>query len=92
MENKTTTELLDLLYKIEQSEEEDKDFQKLWDMYDDVLAELEQREPFKKILGESEYPNDYLTLEEKVDELMEDVKLLKRHKHDERSGDVVVRI
>ena len=92
MENKTTSELLDLIYKIEQVEEKDKDYQKLWDMYDDVLAELRQREPFKKILGESAYPNDYLTLEEKVDELVEDVKRLKRHKHDERSGDVMVRI
>ena len=88
MENKVTSELLDLLWKIEHLPDGKAD----WDKHEEILAELKQREPFKKIIGESEFPNDYLTLEEKVDELLEEVKLLKRHKHDNHSGDVLVRI
>lgn len=89
MENKTTSELLDLLFKYEKQAEKDDDFD--WDKYEEVLGELRNREPFKKIIGESSQ-NDEATLIEKVEELIEDVKLLKRHKHDEHSGDVLIRI
>jgi NH3-dependent NAD+ synthetase len=87
MENKTTTELLDLLYKIENLPDDKAD----WDKYEEVLTELRTRNPFKEIIGES-MENDEATLQEKVEELLEDVKLLKRHKHDINSGDVLVRI
>lgn len=85
MENKTTTELIDLLYKLETLPEGKQD----WDKFDSVLAELRTREPFSRIIGEDEGDP---SLEEKVEQLLEDVKLLKRHKHDEHSGDVLIRI
>lgn len=87
MENKTTTELLDLAWKLENLPENKQD----WDKYEEVIAELRKRYPFSEILGEKDDPNDY-TLEEKVEELEDDVKLLKRHKHDEKTGDVLTRI
>jgi hypothetical protein len=86
MENKTTSELLDLLWKLENADEDKQD----WNKYDEVRTELDKRPPFNKIF-ESDDANDPAILE-KVDELIGDVKLLKRHKHDEKSGDVMVRI
>ena len=86
MENKATSELLDLLWKLENASEEKQD----WDKYREALAELEKRPPFNRIFN-SEDANDPAILE-KVDGLVDDVKLLKRHKHDEKSGDVMVRI
>jgi hypothetical protein len=61
------------------------------DKYEEVLGELRNREPFKRIIGESPV-NDEGTLAEKVEDLLEDVKLLKRHRHDKHSGDVMIRI
>ena len=84
MENKTTTELLDLLTKLV-----DKDG-KLKDGYEEAYAELRKRAPFDVIL-ENEWSSGE-SLQEVVAELVEDVKLLKRHKHDDKSGDVLVRI
>lgn len=89
MENKATSELLDFLWKIERKEESTDEE---WEEYEEANAELVKREPFKRLLGESEYPREYLTHEEKLEELSEDVKLLKRHKHDSNNGDVLVRI
>lgn len=89
MENKTTTELLDLLWKIEsKTEPTDKE----WDQHSEAYAALIKRTPFKQILGEREYPNDAPTHAEALEDISEDVKLLKRHKHDPHSGDVMTRI
>jgi hypothetical protein len=87
MENKTTSELLDLLWKLENASENKID----WDKYGEALAELEKRPPFSRIIGTLNDPRD-LSHSEQLEELVEDVKLLKRHKHDEKSGDVMVRI
>ena len=88
MENKTTIELLDILWKVNKKEEPT---DKEWDNYTDALAELEKRPPFNKIIGENEFQNEF-THEERLEKLEEDIKLLKRHKHDDKSGDVLVRI
>ncbi len=91
MENKTTVELIELISKLEKESEKDKDGRFDWDKYEEVSAELVKRYPFSEILGVKDDPNDF-TLEERINELEETVKLLKRHKHEEKSGDVVVRI
>ena len=89
MENKKTTELLDLLMKVsfdEKSNQHD---------IDDVFAELCKRPPFDKLFGENQYGSSNMremTHDERLEELEDDVKLLKRHKHDDKSGDVLVRI
>lgn len=84
MENKKTTELLDLLQKLV-----DKDGN-LLDGYDEAYEELKSREPFSNIL-ESKYETGE-SLEEKIAYLEDEVKKLKRHKHDEKNGDVLIRI
>ena len=89
MENKATSELLDFLWKIDKKNEPS---DKEWEEYEEARAELCKREPFKRLLGESEYPNDYLTHEEQLEEINDDIKSLKRHKHDDKSGDVMIRI
>ncbi len=89
MENKKTTELLDLIATIEKKGELEDKFN--WDEYGEACAELRKRFPFSEILGEKDDPNDY-TLEERIEELEDKGKQLKRHKHDEKSGDVMVRI
>ena len=86
MENKKTSELLDLLEKDPNS---DKD----WEKFEAIGAELRKRWPFNKLFGDTEYSNvEDMTFEERLQILEADVKLLKRHKHDENSGDVMVRI
>jgi hypothetical protein len=87
MENKTTSELLDLLWKLENASDGKMD----WDKYHDVLAELEKRPPFNRIIGTLDDVNDPSHAEQ-LEELVEDVKKLKRHKHDDKSGDVLIRI
>lgn len=87
MENKKTTELLDLLWQLENEPEEKQD----WDKYSEAYEELLKRTPYNKILGESEYANES-TQQEQIEQLIGDVKLLKRHKHDDKTGDVLVRI
>ena len=89
MENKTTTELLDLLWKTEKKGE--KNGTGNWDEYGEIYAELRKRTPFSDILGVKEDQND-MSIEEKVEKLEEELKLLKRHKHDNHTGDVMVRI
>ena len=84
MENKTTTELLDLLEKLVDKEG------RLKDGYEEAYAELRKRSPFNLIL-KSEWETTE-SLEELVEQLIEDVKELKRHKHDEKNGDVLIRI
>lgn len=84
MENKTTTELIDLLTKLVDKEG------RLKEGYEEAYAELRKRSPFDQILKSEWETNE--SLQELVEQLVDDVKLLKRHKHDEKSGDVLVRI
>ena len=90
MENKKTTELLDLLWELENTPE-NKQKDDHWDRYVEVRAELEKRPPFNELIGTREEANEY-SHEERLDELDEAMKGLKRHKHDDKSGDVMVRI
>ena len=87
MENKKTTELIDLLQNLS---EEKGDFEE-GGKYEKIFGELRNREPFLQILGE-DYDESLPAVWEAIKEIQEDIKLLKRHKHDERSGDVMVRI
>lgn len=86
MENKKTTELLDLLWKIEQ---EDTDHG--WNQYSEVYDELLRRTPYSSIIGEHT-DNNEPTIQENVAELFGDIKKLKRHKHDTTNGDVLIRL
>lgn len=88
MENKTTTELLDLLQKFEKKAAKKGEYN--WDEYGEIFAELRKREPFRTIIGNEN--NGDPSLEERIEGLESDIKLLKRHKHDEHSGDVLIRI
>ena len=96
MENKTTTELLNLLGKWsvkDRNEEEISD--KETENYVYALVELVQRTPFSFIF--SGYPDEG---KEPIVEGLSEIKenfddfygKIKRHKHDEKSGDVVIRI
>ncbi len=80
MENKTTTELLDLLAK-----KVDKDGN-LKEGYEEVLEELRLREPFYSLL----YPRSDSTVAEELEDIWEEIKKLKRHSH--HDGRVVVSI
>ena len=79
MENKTTTELLDLLKKLVDEKGT------LLDGWDEAWEELKMREPFYDIYGDE-------GILERMDSLEVDIKKLKRHKHDPLSGDVTIRI
>ena len=80
MENKKTSELLDLLTKLV-----DKDGN-LQDGWQEAWDELAKREPFFQIINK-----DYdESLEMRVDDLERRIKLLNRHRHD--GTDVVVRL
>jgi hypothetical protein len=92
MENKTTTELLDLLFKIERKAEKDTDGKKDWADYEEVLAELRKRPPFDSLIGNRQSEGYEPSLKEAMEDVQDDLKKLKRHKHDEHSGDVLVRI
>ncbi len=85
MENKTTTELIELLNKI--SKKEPFDEQK----YSEVMAELKEREPFLQILGE-DWDTSLPAVWEEIEDLKAEIKKLKRHKHDDKTGDVLIRI
>ena len=87
MENKTTTELIDLLNNLS---EEKGDFNE-GGKYEKIMGELETREPFIQILGE-DWETSLPAVWEAIKEIQEDIKLLKRHKHEEKSGDVMIRI
>lgn len=81
MENKKTTELLDLLYNKEKKEEFD-------DEYQEIIAELRKREPFYSM----SHDVNGTPIEESLEQTDENIKLLKRHKHDPLNGDVLIRI
>jgi len=85
MENKTTTELLEMLRTLT-----DDDYD-TGGKYEQIIEVLKDREPFTNLLNdlyEASLPRAW----DAIENLQEEVKLLKRHKHDERSGDVLVRI
>lgn len=85
MENKKTTELIDELENLADEDYDD------GGKRDQIMAELTRREPFSILLSEY-YDESLPKIAEIVFELQDDVKLLKRHKHDEKNGDVLVRI
>ena len=87
MENKKTTELLDLLKTLIGKDGEIEDL----DKYNECLEELKNREPFFQILND-EWDEAIPAILNRVELLETEVKKLKRHKHDEKSGDVLIRI
>ncbi len=84
MENKKTTELIDLLDTLTE------DDYRNGGKYEEVMGELETREPFLQILGK-DWDTSIPALLEKIEDLEGEVKKLKRHKHD-KIGDVLIRI
>ena len=84
MENKKTTELLDLLHSLVDEKGN------LQEGYEEALEELKSREPFFTILNE-EMEESIPWLVAEIESLKEDIKQLKRHKHD-KTGDVLIRI
>ena len=85
MENKTTTELLDLLTKL--TDEDYKENGK----FEKVMKVLEDREPFFQIMSEDS-DTGLPSVWEEIKDLKVGIKELKRHKHDEKTGDVLIRI
>ena len=87
MENKKTTELLDLLQNLD----EEKGDYKFDGKHSNIITELKTREPFTELLNE-DYDESLPSLVKTVNELKEEIKKLKRHKHDEKTNDVLIRI
>lgn len=86
LENKKTTELLDELHDLTKY---DKDYTKEEEnMRDEIEEELSFRQPFFKIT----HPIDDNSLEEDITDFRDNLKKLNRHKHDEKNGDVLIRI
>lgn len=82
LENKKTSELLDSIAGLVDETGH------LLDGYEEVLAELKSREPFYSLYK----PRADETLSEELDGIDEEIKKLKRHKHDEKTGDVMIRV
>lgn len=92
MENKKTTELLELLSNT--PKEGEKGYDEFWasdGTYEEIMEELISREPFLQILGE-DWDTSLPAVWEEIEDLKADIKKLKRHKHGEKSGDVLIRI
>lgn len=92
MENKTTIELLELLHKA--PAEGEKDYDKFWGSegtYEQIMDEIKEREPFLQILGE-DWDTALPAVWEAIEGILETLKELRRHKHEQKSGDVMVRI
>lgn len=87
MENKTTTELLEILRKKGTGSGDNYDEK----VSEEAFAELRERAPFWEIFNE-DYDESIPYLLRTVKELQEEIKLLKRHKHEPNTGDVMVRI
>lgn len=87
MENKTTTELLDLYKTLIDKDGNILDQEK----FDEWWELIKLREPFYQILHEDD-EDSLPALRMEIDELKDEVKQLKRHKHDDKSGDVLIRI
>jgi hypothetical protein len=84
MENKKTSELLDLLQTLVSKDG------RLEEGWQEAYDELKSRTPFIELLEGDVSGGD--SLQEKVEDLESAVKELKRHKHDEKNGDVLIRI
>lgn len=99
MENKTTSELLDLIGKYDVKIRNEKDVSdKETDEWVEAHKELKQRTPFSFFLdSEEEYFDEtkpslqarIVSLEENAEDFE---KKMKRHKHDPLNGDVMIRI
>ena len=85
MENKKTSELIDLLGKLK-----DEDYEQ-GGKYEQITTELESREQFYSLLSE-DHDESIPALWEIIKELKDDIKKLKRHKHHEKTDDVLIRI
>jgi len=85
MENKKTTELIDLLHSLIDKEGRQKEG------YEEALEELKSREPFWTLLDD-DYDEGIPAIMGYIRSLEAEVKLLKRHKHDEKTNDVMVRV
>jgi chromosome segregation ATPase len=88
MENKKTTELLELLHKLPSEGEE------TWGergTYEQIMGELKTRYPFYDILNENN-EESLPSAWDAIKELQDEIKKLKRHKHDPKTGDVMIRI
>ena len=99
MENKKTTELLDLIGQYSVKERNEKDItDKEFEDYVEAIKELQQRPPFANIFTSKDnyYSEENPSLEERIDNLEENhedfEKKVRRHKHDEKTGDVMIRI
>ena len=81
-------ELLNLLHKLPEEGE------KTWGAggtYEKLMEELRTRQPFQMLLDE-DFDDSLPNLVEQVAELREEIKKLKRHKHDIKTNDVMIRI
>lgn len=87
MENKKTTELLEMLSHLD----ENKGDWSTGGKYAQIIAELKTREPFTELLNE-DYDESLPSAWVAIEDLREEIKKLKRHKHDGKTGDVVIRI
>ena len=87
MENKKTTELIDALNTLS----EDKGDFATDGKYTKLIGELATREPFLQILGE-DWDTALPAVWEAIKEIQDDIKALKRHKHDTHNGDVMIRV
>lgn len=87
MENKTTTELLEVLRKKGTGSGDNFD----QESYDAAFAELCKRSPFWEILC-ADWEESIPAILVRLGELEDEVKKLKRHKHDEKTGDVMIRV
>lgn len=85
MENKTTTELIDLLHSLVDKKGN------LKEGYNEAFEELKNREPFYILLNE-DFDESIPAIMGYIKSLEAEIKLLKRHKHDEKNDDVMVRI
>lgn len=99
MENKTTSELLDLIGKYDVKIRNEKDVSdKETDDWVDAHKELKQRSPFNFFLDKEEeyFDETKQSLQERIVSLEENSedfeKKVRRHKHDPLTGDVMIRI
>lgn len=92
MENKKTTELIDLLHSLIDKKGN------LKEGYEEAIEELGNREPFWTLLNKDSEQSvlailDWIKeLADQIESSEKEIKLLKRHKHDEKTGDVMVRV
>lgn len=87
MENKKTTELLDLLGE----KNKDGDDVLSPDEQEEILVNLRSRTPFFDIL-ESDWDESLPAAIQRIRDLEDEVVRLKRHRHDPKTDDVVIRI